>query len=231
MVSALDRWSFRSWLHLTVAALAVATLLGAGQSRTVRADNWDSYSPGPLDLSGTWRVYPFYERGAFKNPPAIVADEGRPVLRLVTEGEAMRIGRSLSLDVRQTPWLVWEWKALVLPDGGDVRQRQRNDQAARVMLVFEGMKAVAYMWDSQAPVGTEVLPDELEMFQRALIVVRSGPTGLGQWSRQERDVYRDYRKAFGEEPRALKWLGLESHSNDTKTHTAALFGSVFFESR
>jgi Protein of unknown function (DUF3047) len=87
------------------------------------------------------------------------------------------------------------------------------------------------MWDSQAPVGTEVLPDELEMFQRALIVVRSGSAGLGQWSRHERDVYRDYRKAFGEEPRALKWLGLESHSNDTKSHTAAMFGSVFFESR
>ena len=36
--------------------------------------------------------------------------------------------------------LVWEWKALLLPAGGDVRYPRRNDQVARLMLLFGGMR-------------------------------------------------------------------------------------------
>lgn len=210
-------------------ALALVFTLGAGPPGAVRVDDWESRQAGPL--AGAWRTYPFHERPAFKQPPAIVEDDGRHALRLATDAEAMRIGRTMKVDVRRTPWLVWEWKPLVLPQGGDVRDRRRNDQAARVMLVFEGMKAIAYLWDTSAPVGAEAPPEELEMFQRVLIVVRSGAPGVGRWDRQKRDVYKDYRRVFGEEPRPINWVGLESHSNDTRTRSAALFGAVYFEPR
>jgi len=216
-------------LRLAAVALVMLLTLGAGPSGAVRVDDWESHQPGPL--AGAWRTYPFYEKAAFKEPPAIVVDDGRRALRLATAAEAMRIGRPMKVDVRRTPWLVWEWKPLVLPQGGDVRDRRRNDQAARVMLVVEGMKAIAYLWDTSAPVGAEAPPEELEIFQRVLIVVRSGTPGVGQWDRQKRDVYKDYRRVFGEEPRSINWVGLESHSNDTRTQSAALFGAVYFEPR
>ena len=231
MTSALDRPRLGSGLRLILAGLAAAVALGAGPVGALRVDNWESYPAGVLDLSGTWRPYPPTERFTFKHPPAIVVDGGRPALRLTTEGEAMRVGRTLSLDVKEKPRLVWEWKPLVLPDGGDVRNRRRNDQAARVMLMFEGMKVLSYVWDTQAPIGTEARPDELEIFERVLIVVRSGGDGLGRWSAQDRDVYEDYRRVFGGEPRPLKWIGFESHSNDTRSRSSALFGPVRFESR
>jgi hypothetical protein len=74
-----------------------------------------------------------------------------------------------------------------------------------------------------------VQPDELEMFQRSLVVVRSGPSGIGQWDSQRQAVGAADRRAFGEEPRAVTWVGFESHSNDTRTRSAALFGSASFE--
>ncbi len=213
---------------LLVAALA----LGAGPLRAVRVDDWDSYPVGPLNLSALWRTYPFAQRAAFLHPPAIVLDDGRRVLQLMTDGEDMSIGRPMKVDVRTMPWLVWEWKPLVLPEGGDVRDRHRNDQAGRIMLVFEGMKAILYVWDTTAPVGTEALPDGFDLFQRALIVVRSGGQGLGQWDQQRRDVQQDYRRVFEDEPRSIKWVGLESHSDDRrKSHSAILFGSLHFEAR
>ena len=221
----------RACLRLTVVVLAAILTAGAGHPGSLRVDDWDSRKAGPLELGGAWRAYPFYERAAFKQPPAIVVDDGRPALRLIKDNEAMRVGRALKVDVRRTPWLTWEWKPLVLPAGGDARDRRRNDQAARVMIVFEGMKAIAYLWDTSAPVGAEVLPDELEMFQRVLIVVRSGAPGVGQWDRQRRDVYKDYRRVFGENPRSTNWVGFESHSDDTRTRSAALFGAVSFEPR
>jgi hypothetical protein len=212
-------------------ALVVTTLtLGAGPVSTVRVDDWDAQPIGPLNLSATWRPYAD-ESTVFKQPPAIVQDEGRPVLQLMTDGEAMRVGRVLKVNLKKTPWLVWEWKPLVLPDGGDVRNPKRNDQAGRVMVVFEGMKGIQYVWDTTAPIGTEVRPDELELFQRVLIVVRSGPRQLRQWSRERRNVSEDYRRIFGEKPRPIKLVGVESHSNDTESRTSMLFGPLRFEGR
>lgn len=217
--------------RLTLVVVAAAALLGAGATEPVRLDTWDALPPGPLDLSATWRLYPFTQSADFKQAPSIVVDEGRRALRLATEGEPMRVGRSVKVDLRQTPWLAWDWKALVLPDNGDVRERRRNDQAARVMLMFEGMKGILYVWDTTAPVGTESRPDELDIFDRALIVVRSGPDGLGRWTHERRNVAADYRRVFGDAPRAIKWVGFESHSNDTHSRSAALFGAATFEPR
>jgi hypothetical protein len=214
-----------------ITGLAIALSLGAGPAGALRIDTWDASRAGPIDLSGAWRPYPFTDRTTFKQPPAIVLDNGRAALRLATDGEAMRLGRTLNLNVKRRPRLVWEWKPLTLPERGDARDLRRNDQAARVMLTFEGMKVLAYVWDTEAPVGTEARPDEFEIFERVLIVVRSGSDGLGEWHAERRNVYEDYRRVFGEEPRRLKWLGLESHSNDTRTRSAALFGAVRFEAR
>jgi hypothetical protein len=209
----------------------LATVVGgAGESSGVRVDQWDALPVGPLDLSGAWHRYPS-SRTPFTRPPAVVLDDGRRVLDLETRNEAMRIGRGVAVDLRHTPWITWEWKPLVLPDGGDLRDRRRNDQAGRVMLVFEGMRGLLYVWDTTAPVGTETAPDGLELFQRALVVVRSGPDGLNRWSRERRNVREDYRRLFDEEPGRIKLVGFESHSNDTRSRSAVRFGRVSFEAR
>jgi hypothetical protein len=218
-----------SGVRVAMLVVVLVAALGAGIPPVVRVDDWQTRPSGRLELGPRWRTYPFYERADFKQPPAIAVEDGRHALGLFTDGEAVRIGRPLQVDVRRTPWLVWDWKPLALPAGGDVRDRRRNDQAARIMVVFEGMKAVAYVWDSSAPVGTEVLPDELEIFQRLLVVVRSGDGAVGQWHRERRNLLDDYRHAFGEEPRSAKWVGFESHSNDTRTRSAVLFGAASFE--
>jgi Protein of unknown function (DUF3047) len=216
--------------HRLLAIGAVILTLGAGPGSTVRVDNWDAYIVGPLDLSAEWRRYP-PERVTLKHAPEVVVEAGRPVLQLTTVGEAVRIGRALKIDLAKTPWLIWDWKPLVLPEGGDVRDLKRNDQAARVMVAFEGMKGILYVWDTTAPVGTEVRPDELELFQRVLIVVRSGSGELGHWLSERRNVVEDFRRLFGGEPPPIKLVGVESHSNDTRTRTSMRFGRLRFDAR
>ena len=161
----------RPLARVALALLAGALLTGAAAKGSLRVDNWDALGAGPLDLS-VWRVYPFTQSPQFKDPPAIVESDGRRALLLRTEGEAMRVGRPVKVDLKATPWLAWEWKALDLPVHGDVREPKRNDQAARIMLMFEGMKGILYVWDTASPVGTESRPDDLDIFDRVLIVVR-----------------------------------------------------------
>jgi hypothetical protein len=191
---------------------------------------WMTAREGPF-VSPDWRPYPGATRPTLKFPPAVVMDGGRPVLELRTVDESIKIGRPVRIDVARTPRMVWEWKAIVLPEGGDVRQSRRNDQAGRVVLVFEGLRVLLYVWDTSAPVGIEVRPDTLgDIGERALIVVRSGPTELGQWRREVRDMRKDYARLFGgDAPGPVKWLGLESHSDDVHSHSVVRFGVIRFE--
>jgi hypothetical protein len=207
--------------------------LGAGKlPATVRVDDWDTHRAGTLNSAAGWQFYPpSAQPPILRQPPSITVDGGRSVLQLVTDRETLKIGRAVKVDVRRTPLLLWEWKPLILPEGGDLRDPKRNDQAARVLLVFEGMKAILYVWDTTAPVGTEARPDVFDLFQRVMIAVRSGPQGLGQWHQEKRDVDRDYRRVFEAEPRPIKWIGFESHSDDVQSQSSVLFGPVRFEAR
>ena len=85
--------------------------------------------------------------------------------------------------------------------------------------------------DTTAPVGTEARPDEFELFQRVLLVVRSGPHDVGRWFRERRNVYEDYRRLFDERPPPVKLIGVETHSNDTNTRTAIRFGRLHFDAK
>ena len=192
-----------------------------------RIDTWGK-SSGPLDLSGDWRRYPGSSTGNLRTPPIVVVDEGRPALRIETDHESVAILRDVQIDVAAARYLVWEWKVRRLPAGGDVRIPTRNDQAARVMVLFEGMKAITYVWDTVAPVGTVVRPETFGLMNQALVVIRSGASGAGQWQRERRDTHRDYRQLFGERPRRVKALGLESHSDDVGSQSAVEFGAIGF---
>jgi hypothetical protein len=98
-----------------------------------------------------------------------------------------------------------------------------------VSVFFEGLKSIGYI--SSAPVGHEVRPESFELVDRGLVVVRSGSAGLGAWHREASDVTRDYRCLFGENADRVKWLGLESHSDDVAGQTEVLFGGIWFEGR
>ena len=215
-----------------VVALSVAVTVQAAAGGLVPIDDWNDYPLGalPLTAPSKWSIYS--SMPVFKQPPAIVVDNGRRALRLKTDRETMAIGRTIHADIAMVSMLVWEWKPLVLPAGGDVRQFavNRNDQAARLVLWFDAplfgnRRAIGYIWDSNAPVG-EIVRQRDRHTDRALLVVRSGSTGLGRWHRETRHVYEDYRRIFREEPADLLAVTLESHSDDVKGESAVLFGTI-----
>jgi Protein of unknown function (DUF3047) len=214
------------------AALAVALTLGLlaaprGASAQ-RIDTWAAHT-GILDLSRDWQRYPGSSPGPLKTPPIVIMEQGRPVLRLETDHESVAIWRPVQIDSAAARRLAWEWRVLKLPEGGDVRVSTRNDQAARVMVLFEGMKAIIYVWDTTAPAGTVVRPETFEPLDRVFMVIRSGSSLAGHWLRERREVYQDYRRQFGETPRRVKAVGLESHSDDVAGQSKVEFGAIGFE--
>ncbi len=215
--------------------LTISVSAWAMHGDSVSVDDWADYPVGTrlLSVPGPWKVYSSMK--VFKYPPTVVVDEAQRALRLKTDHETMAIGRAMQLDVTTLSTLTWEWKPLLLPEGGDVRayDAQRNDQAARIVLWFDASlfterRAIGYIWDSNAPVET-IVRQIGPQAERALVVVRSGMRGVGAWHRETRNVYQDYRHIFGDEPALLVLVTLESHSDDVASESAVLFGRVRFE--
>jgi len=61
------------------------------------------------------------------------------------------------------------------------------------------------------------------------VVVRSGAQALGTWVDEERNVYDDYRKAFGEEPPMIKGVAILTDTADTGESATAYYGDIVFQ--
>jgi len=60
------------------------------------------------------------------------------------------------------------------------------------------------------------------------VVMRSGPSELGTWKSERRDVGADYRRVFGEDPPSPQVVALSIDTNDTRSSAASLIGRIAF---
>jgi hypothetical protein len=61
-----------------------------------------------------------------------------------------------------------------------------------------------------------------------MIVASSGAAGVGAWQSLTRDVRADFRRAFGEEPGALRAVGVLTDTDNTDGHAEAWYGDIRF---
>ena len=61
-----------------------------------------------------------------------------------------------------------------------------------------------------------------------MIVVESGQDQVGRWVAEERNVYEDYRRAFGTEPPMISGLALMTDTDDTAASATAWYGDISF---
>ena len=145
----------------------------------------------------------------YKGTPALaIEQDGRQTfLRMSAGGKtAFGVKKAVSVDVRTYPFLHWKWKAYRLPDGGDIRRADRDDQALQLYVVFPAMgfpavhtsPTIAYVWDNDAPKGLiTTSPQKLLGYVR-YVVLRNKTDSLGIAQMETRNVYEDYGKLFGE---------------------------------
>ncbi len=136
--------------------------------------------------------------------------------------------------VAEYPTVAWCWKAVTLPTGGDVRKSSllpfadnRNDQVLQLLVTFDTKEVISYLWDSTAPVGTEV--KEQNPFASIMaVVVESGGERLGQWRSYRRDLRDDYRRLFKGRARSVIGIAVQSNANHTRSESEGYFGPVEF---
>lgn len=184
--------------------------------------------PGPTGVPAPWRLK---VNAGHAGISLIQSPEG-PTVRLRSEDASFALERDFALSSERIGMVRWRWRAEVLPEKGDVRSADRNDQALQVMFAFEGRHVISYVWDTTAPVGTvrdESLPWPLSLRVK-VIVVASGESARGKWVAVQRDLADDYRKLFGAEVPALCGIRLQTNSQHTGTLGVGVFGPISFPS-
>jgi len=169
-------------------------------------------------------------------------DEDHHYLRMISSEErAFGIRKEISVDLREYPYLNWQWRVNRLPPEGDIRRADRDDQALQIYLIFKTPgtmlsfqePSLSYIWDSRAPRGLMVGSPQRSMDTVRYIVVRSGTEALGQWHWEKRNVSTDSRNAFintgkSQPLEIIRGILLFINTHHTKGKAEADMGEIFF---
>jgi hypothetical protein len=213
-----------------IVLLIAAILLGA--SLTARADSdrliIETFSQG-VDEKGVPIGWDLKENEGIPQI-SVVTENNHHVLHLVSDKASFGIAKEIEIDLKQYPFIHFGWKAVELPKGGDFREKQTDDQAGQLYVVFGTFKLTAkivgYLWENGAPrFTTGVSP---AWSKTRLIVLQSGSENIGKWMWEKRNVYDDYQALFGKEPPKANFISLFINSQHTKSRTECSYGDIYF---
>jgi hypothetical protein len=236
-----------------LAALAGCSLLGRQPERVVVLSSISPFSAGhPGEgLPPGWRAWTL---GHYKKATEyrLVTDDGQTVVQASADASASGLSQEVRVKPREFPFLRWRWKVPALIVGADNSRRSTEDSPVRLIVTFQGdtshwpledrlfaaqIKALTgydmpyatlmYIWENRAPVGTVIANQHSSRVK--MIVAASGREGLGEWQGEVRNVYEDYRRAFGEEPPMTRSVGIMTDTDNTGEKIRAYYGDISFQ--
>jgi len=217
-------------------ALVEAARFSAGRPGEAPPGGWDSFVVSPFSRNTEYRLVE-------SNPSA--------VLEASANGSASGLYRRIRIDPARYPVVEWRWRVLQPLAHADPRVASRDDSPARLVISFHGDEnrldvgerftarfyksltgsrlpyaMLMYVWSSNAPVGTVAPSAYTGKIQ--MIVVQRGSGHIGEWREFRRNVFEDYRRAFGEEPSDIVAVGVMTDADDTRGRARAQYGDITF---
>lgn len=174
------------------------------------------------------------------------------IIKAVAEASASGLTREMKIDPKEYPIIQWRWKVNNVLKKGDVHRKEGDDYPARIYITFQydpsklglfekakyemirllygqypPLAAINYIWESNAPKGTMVPNPYTDRVM--MIVVESGETRLKQWVSEERNIYDDYKQAFGHEPPMISGVAIMTDTDNTNESATAYYGDILFK--
>ena len=239
-------------------ALALACALN--NSTSVLAETHGKLDIGKFSLTQPGAAFPpgwkplTFEKIPTHTQYTLVKDEDQVVVKAVSRQSSSGMTREVTIDPKQYPVIQWRWKVENILQSGDVTKKSGDDYPARLYITFEYDKnrvglferakyetakllygqyppigAITYIWESKSPIGT-MIPNPYTD-QVIMIVIESGESKLNEWVTEERNVYKDYVKAFGEDPPNISGIAIMTDTDNTKEQAVAFYGDIVFKKK
>lgn len=191
------------------------------------------------------------QKGAKQTEYAMVRDGKTTVVRAESRVAASGLEHAVSIDLKEYPVLRWRWKVDHVVKSGDPSRKDKDDYAARVYVTFDyepdktsfakklkyktarllfgdvPFGAISYVWGNQTPVGTVMDSSHMGDFVK-LVVVENASARVGQWVDETRNVYEDYRRAFGVDPPRVDGVVIMTDTDNTGERATAFYGDLAF---
>ena len=183
---------------------------------------------------------------------SLVKEDDTVAVKAVAVASASGLTREIKINPKEYPLVKWRWKISNILKKGDVHKKEGDDYPARIYITFEydptklsfferrkydaikliygeypPIGAINYIWESKAPKGTRVpnpFTDRVIM-----IVVESSEAKVNQWVSEERNIFEDYKKAFGMEPPLISGVAIMTDTDNTGESATAYYGDIVFE--
>ena len=177
------------------------------------------------DLSG-WTDKVFKGRTTYR----LVSEDNHLVLKAHSVKSASGLIKKVNVDPIRFPILRWSWKVVNILPKEDITQKSGDDFSARVYVVFPSIffwrtKAISYVWSSKMPKGS-FAPNPYTG-NDMVVAVESGTEKLDRWINEERNIFEDYRKLFGEAPSQIGAVAIMTDTDDTQGEATAFYGDIF----
>jgi hypothetical protein len=181
----------------------------------------------------------------------LVKDGESVVVKAMSDASASGLTKEVRVDPKDYPIIRWRWKVDNLLRRSDVNRKNGDDYPARIYVTFEydpekiGLSkkliykagraifgdipigALNYIWETKTPIGT-IVENAYTNFAQ-MIVIESGPQKVGTWVDEERNIYEDYIRAFGEEPPMINGVAIMTDTDNTKEQATAYYGDIVFQ--
>jgi len=182
---------------------------------------------------------------------ALIKDDNTVVVKATSNAAASGLTRKLEVDLKKYPVMHWRWKVDNVIRKSDVNSKAGDDYAARIYVTFAyepdkvsfGKKikykagrallgdipiaAINYIWESKTPKDT-IVDNAYTDFVK-MIVIESGEENVGQWMEERRNVYEDYKRAFGAEPPLISGVAIMTDTDNTGESATAYYGDISFK--
>ena len=242
---------WQGWWQVLCGSAAVLAMLTLGGCANLPTPQTAASGAGtPPSTSSMWQGWRLHLLPG-KRPTHYHIDqhEGRSVVLATSERAVSLFRKNERIEPDQLGALQFSWKVPQLISGADLAQRDKADSPARLVLAFEGDRStfsmknsmlselslaltgepmpyatLMYVWSNAETVGAVLKDPNTDRIRK--LVVASGPSQLNQWLHVERDVARDFVKAFGEAPGALLSMALMTDTDNTGSMAKAYYGPV-----
>jgi len=153
-------------------------------------------------------------------------------VRALSDKAASSMYYKIKFKPQQYPMISWKWQVLRLPSKitDDIKSTKFEEYAARIMVIFPSgffpnSKALEYIWDNKLPVGTIFSSPYTANVK--ILVLQSGEENKGKWIFEERNIYEDYKKAFGSYPKLrVGAIAFMTNSDNSQDKAEALYTGI-----
>ncbi len=170
----------------------------------------------------------------FAVPPTLYSRAGKGIIKAESLGGRSSLFKEVVEKEKNFSILSWGWKVSNVVRSAIETKKDRFDTAARVMVVFgekrgfgmfgvgepSGLK-IEYIWATRLPKGHVF--DHPGEKNCKVFVLEFGESKAGQWVYEKRNIHKDFKAAFGEEPTGLIAIGIQTDTDQSNERVTAFY--------